>query len=41
MTKNNITTTIDNSGNGIDVDDDEIPENNLNEISNALSRYKI
>ena len=39
MTKNNITTTIDNSGNGIDVDDDEIPENNLNEISNALSRY--
>jgi len=39
MTKNNITTMIDNSGNGIDIDDDEIPENNLNEISNALSRY--
>ena len=38
MTKNNITTSIDSSGNGIDVDD-ELQEINLNENTNALSRY--
>lgn len=40
MTKNNITTSIDSSGNGIDVDD-ELQEINLNENENTnlLSRY--
>lgn len=40
MTKNNITTSIDSSGNGIDVDD-ELQEINLNENenTNVLSRY--
>lgn len=38
MTKNNITTSIDSSGNGIDIDD-ELQEINLNENTNALSRY--
>ena len=38
MTKNNITTSIDSSGNEIDVDN-ELQEINLNENTNALSRY--
>ena len=36
MTKNNITTSIDSSGNGIDVDD-ELQEINLNENTELTS----